>query len=55
MFTISYAGAVIVPVICGAIWDLTGAAWTAFVPLALCAVVMTLVGFRLTRYHGPSA
>jgi CP family cyanate transporter-like MFS transporter len=55
MFTISYAVAVIVPVICGAVWDLTGAAWTAFVPLALCAVVMTLVGFRLTRYHGPSA
>jgi len=54
MFTISYAIAVIVPVICGAVWDLTGAAWTAFVPLALCAVVMTLVGFRLTRYHGPS-
>jgi CP family cyanate transporter-like MFS transporter len=55
MFTISYAGAVIVPVICGAVWDLSGAAWTAFVPLALCAVVMTLIGFRLTRYHGPSA
>jgi CP family cyanate transporter-like MFS transporter len=55
MFTISYAGAVIVPVICGAVWDVTGKAWTAFVPLALCAVVMTLVGFRLTRYHGPSA
>jgi len=54
MFTISYAIAVIVPVICGAVWDLTGAAWTAFVPLALCAVMMTLVGFRLTRYHGPS-
>jgi CP family cyanate transporter-like MFS transporter len=55
MFTISYAGAVIVPVICGAIWDLTGAAWTAFVPLALCAVVMTLMGVRLTRYRDPSA
>jgi MFS transporter, CP family, cyanate transporter len=55
MFTISYGVAVIVPVICGAVWDLTGAAWTAFVPLALCAVVMTLVGFRLTRYHGPPA
>jgi CP family cyanate transporter-like MFS transporter len=54
MFTISYTIAVIVPVICGAIWDFTGVAWTAFVPLALCAVVMTLVGFRLTRYHGPS-
>jgi len=55
MFTISYALAVIVPVICGAVWDLTGAAWTAFVPLALCAVVMTMTGFRLTRYHGAPA
>ena len=55
MFTISYAGAVIVPVICGAIWDLSGAAWTAFVPLALCAVTMTALGVRLTRYHGASA
>jgi len=26
----------------------------AVTALALCAVVMTLVGFRLTRYHGPS-
>jgi MFS transporter, CP family, cyanate transporter len=55
MFTISYAGAVIIPVICGAVWDLTGAAWTAFVPLAVCAVVMTLIGFRLTGYHAVSA
>ncbi len=55
MFTISYAVAVIVPVVCGAIWDLSGAAWTAFVPLALCAAVVTALGARLTRYHGPSA
>jgi CP family cyanate transporter-like MFS transporter len=55
MFTTSYAGALVVPVICGAIWDLTGAAWTAFVPLALCAVVMTVMGVKLTRYHGAPA
>ena len=55
MFTISYAGAVVVPVISGAIWDLSGAAWTAFVPLALCAVTMTALGVRLTHYHGASA
>ena len=55
MFTISYALAVIVPVICGAIWDLTGAAWSAFVPLAICAVVMTVLGVRLSRYRGPPA
>ena len=55
MFTISYALAVIVPVICGAIWDLTGAEWTAFVPLGLCALVMTALGVKLTRYHGAAA
>jgi len=55
MFTISYAVAVIVPVICGAVWDLTGAAWTAFIPLALCAVVMTVLGVKLTRHHGAPA
>jgi CP family cyanate transporter-like MFS transporter len=55
MFTISYGLAVIVPVICGAIWDLSGAAWTAFVPLMLCALVMMAIGTRLTRYRGASA
>jgi MFS transporter, CP family, cyanate transporter len=49
MFSISYAGAVIVPIISGAIWDLSGAAWSAFVPLGLCTVVMTLVGAWLSR------
>src|SRR5262249_58545453 len=55
MFTISYGLAVIVPVICGAIWDLSGAAWTAFVPLMVCAVVMAVVGVWLARYRGASA
>ena len=30
MFAISYAIAVVVPVLCGAIWDLTGVPWTVF-------------------------
>jgi CP family cyanate transporter-like MFS transporter len=51
MFTISYTFAVLVPVACGAIWDLTGAAWTAFVPLALCTIVMTVLGAWLTRHR----
>jgi len=55
MFTISYAGAVVVPVVSGALWDLTGAAWTTFVPLAICAVTMTVLGARLTRYRGAPA
>lgn len=44
MFTISYGIAMIVPVICGACWDLTGLPWTSFMPLALCAAVMTIFG-----------
>jgi CP family cyanate transporter-like MFS transporter len=55
MFTISYGLAVVVPVICGALWDLSGAAWTAFVPLAICAVVTTVMGVRLTRHRGVPA
>jgi CP family cyanate transporter-like MFS transporter len=55
MFTISYTVAVIVPVICGAVWDLSGAARMAFVPLAVCAVVMTVFGIRLARYRGAPA
>jgi hypothetical protein len=42
---------VIVPVACGAVWDLTGEAWTAFVPLAVCAIVMTTLGAWLARYR----
>jgi CP family cyanate transporter-like MFS transporter len=55
MFTISYGLAVVVPVVCGALWDLSGAAWTAFVPLAICAVVTTVMGVRLTRHRGVPA
>jgi CP family cyanate transporter-like MFS transporter len=48
MFTISYSIAVIVPVICGALWDLTGLPWTAFMPMAVCAVLLTIFGTALT-------
>lgn len=55
MFTISYALAVIVPIVCGAVWDLTAIAWTAFLPLAACAVVMAAVGAWLVRWRGAPA
>jgi CP family cyanate transporter-like MFS transporter len=55
MFTISYACAVIVPVVSGAIWDVTDVAWTAFVPLGLCAVAVTVLGVALNRYRAPAA
>jgi CP family cyanate transporter-like MFS transporter len=48
MFTISYAIAVIVPILCGACWDLTGLAWTSFIPMALCAIGLTIFGTVLT-------
>lgn len=40
MFTISYSCAVVVPVLSGLCWDLSGAATMAFAPLAACGVVL---------------
>ncbi|HYA05822.1 MAG TPA: MFS transporter [Xanthobacteraceae bacterium] len=50
MFTISYATAIIVPTISGALWDATGKAWTAFVPLCVCAMAVTVLGVLVARY-----
>ena len=49
MFTISYTCAIVIPTICGALWDLTGKPWTAFVPLCLCAVALAVLGTVVTR------
>jgi CP family cyanate transporter-like MFS transporter len=49
MFAISYAIAVVIPVICGALWDLTGIPWLAFLPVALCALTLTTLGIVLAR------
>lgn len=38
MFTISYASAVLVSVLCGMAWDLTGVAGFAFLPIAVSAL-----------------
>ena len=48
MFTISYTCAVIIPVICGAFWDVTGIPWTAFIPVGLCGITLTSLGFFLS-------
>jgi CP family cyanate transporter-like MFS transporter len=50
MFTISYACAIVIPTICGALWDVTGKPWTVFLPLCLCAVTLTVLGAVATRY-----
>ena len=51
MFTISYTLAVIIPTLSGALWDLTGIPWMAFVPLAVCAVALTVLGVVLSRHR----
>ena len=40
MFSISYSCAVVVPIVSGVLWDLTGLPAIAFVPVGLCALVV---------------
>ena len=54
MFTISYTTAIVIPTISGALWDVTGKPWTAFVPLCICAVALTVLGVVAARYPTPS-
>lgn len=43
MFTISYSCAVIVPVISGMVWDLSGVASLAFAPIAACGILLVIL------------
>jgi CP family cyanate transporter-like MFS transporter len=49
MFTISYSCAIIIPTLSGALWDVTGRPWMAFVPLCVCAIALTVFGTIVTR------
>jgi CP family cyanate transporter-like MFS transporter len=40
IFTISYSCAVIVPIIGGALWDLTGWTFAPFIPIGICSIVV---------------
>jgi CP family cyanate transporter-like MFS transporter len=56
MFTISYSCAVIVPIISGVLWDVTGVPAAAFVPIGLSTFL--LMGFAATidfAAHGAQA
>lgn len=44
MFTISYSSAVVVPIVCGSLWDFTGMAQIVFVPFLLCQAALTVLG-----------
>jgi CP family cyanate transporter-like MFS transporter len=54
MFTISYSRAVIVPIISAA-WDLTGMSGTAFVPIALSAVLLMAIAPAIRHVRRPGA
>ena len=47
MFTISYSCAVIVPIVSGVLWDLTGWTLAPFIPIGVC----TLVADRPCTHH----
>jgi MFS transporter, CP family, cyanate transporter len=49
MFTLSYGGTVVIALSCGAAWDLSGAPASAFAPLGLCALLLTLAASRMRR------
>jgi len=49
MFTMSYGGAVLVAILSGAAWDMSGVPSLAFVPLAICAVALTGISMQMRR------
>lgn len=49
MFTISYSCAVIVPIIAGLSWDITGIPAMAFWPVALCCVLLCVFALSVKR------
>lgn len=46
-FTLSYGGAVVLAIVSGAAWDLSGIPALAFVPLASCAIALAAVAGRM--------
>jgi CP family cyanate transporter-like MFS transporter len=51
MLTVGYTCAIVIPTISGALWDVTGRPWTAFVPLCMCAVTLTILGAVVARWR----
>jgi MFS transporter, CP family, cyanate transporter len=51
MFTIAYTCAIVIPTICGALWDLTGKSWTTFVLPCVCCVGLTVLGTHAARFR----
>jgi CP family cyanate transporter-like MFS transporter len=53
MFTIGYTIGIVLPIVCGALWDVTGVPWMAFVPFVLGLLLLTVVGAMLMRHPRP--
>ena len=43
MFTLSYGGAVVIALLAGAAWGVSGVPALAFAPLATCAIALTAI------------
>jgi CP family cyanate transporter-like MFS transporter len=52
MFTISYSCAVIVPVISGLAWDMSGIASFAFAPIAICGIILVMLAPAINHVGG---
>jgi CP family cyanate transporter-like MFS transporter len=48
-FTLSYGGAVLIAIVCGALWDVSGVPALSFVPLAVCAVALAVIATHMLR------
>jgi CP family cyanate transporter-like MFS transporter len=48
-FTISYLGSVLLALICGVLWDVSGISALAFVPLCLCTVALATMSLVMRR------
>jgi MFS transporter, CP family, cyanate transporter len=55
MFTISYSCAVIVPVISGLVWDVSGIGAMAFAPIALCGMMLVVLAPAINHVRPASA
>lgn len=55
MLTISYTCAIVIPTICGALWDLTGLSWTTFILPCVCCVGLAALGAAAVRYPAAGA
>jgi MFS transporter, CP family, cyanate transporter len=53
MLTITYTCAIVIPTLCGALWDVTGKSWTVFLLPGFCSAGLTVIGATAARY--PSA